>query len=169
MRRIDGWSLKELLIVIGLIVLFAALIYPVVQLVRYRSYESRCRANLWNCALKYQELKDQGYKGAELRRQLLWWMSDNPQVGSCPMTGIGYTCITVFSTHHIENETWEDNREVIVRCHCHPDFRRGYKMTPDCLVTIPPGTGPAAWFLSAVERGNHISVEYAPDIVRVQR
>jgi type II secretory pathway pseudopilin PulG len=169
MRRIDGWSLKELLIVIGLIVLLAALVYPVVQLARYRSYEARCRANLWNCALKYQELKDQGYKGRELRRQLLWWMSDNPQVGSCPMTGHSYITITDFSPLHIGNEVWEANREVIVLCHCHPDLRRGYKLTSDCAVTIPQGQGPACWFLSAVERGNHISVEYAPDIVRVQR
>ncbi len=165
---------------IGLIVLLAALLYPIVQIVRYRSYEIKCRANLWNIMLKYEDFKSQGYKGQELRRQVMYFVEDHPEVGRCPLTGREYTVLTILNQHRIltkytqhripPGDIWVDNPEVIVSCSCHVDPKKRYKME-GCLRKLLrlDQEEPDTWYLSGVDRGGQLSVEYAPDIVaRVQ-
>ncbi len=168
MRSQRGWTLKEFLIVIGVIMLLAALVYPIIQIARYRSYETKCRANLWNIMLKYQAFKDEGYKGQELRRQTMFYAQEHPEVGKCPLTGEEYVILTILGSHEMGDELWMDNPEVVVACPCHLDPKRKYKME-GCTRVAAPGEPYDTWQLSGVDRGSHVSVEYAPDMVRIQR
>ncbi len=167
MRRYSGWTLKETLIAVGVIVLLVALLFPVVQVVRYRAYETKCRANLWNIVLKYDDFKSQGYKGKELRKQVLFFVEDNPDIGRCPLSGEEYIVITEQGIQNHFGESWTHNPDVIVFCSCHVDPKKQYQME-NCVRVIRNDEAPETWYLSGTDRDGKIEVRYAPHIVRVQ-
>ncbi len=169
MRRYSGWTLKETLIAVGVIVLLVALLFPVVQVVRYRAYETKCRANLWNIMLVYDELKNKGYRGEELRKKILNFIADNPEIGRCPMTGVGYVSLSILSQHQVGEDIWMDNPQVVVSCSCHTDPKKRYVVEENCTRIIRHDGALDTWFLSGVDRNGELSVEYAPDIVKIKR
>jgi type II secretory pathway pseudopilin PulG len=83
-----GWTLKELLIVIGIMALLAALIYPVYRIARYRALEARCRANLWAIYLKYKQLKSEYRPGTpEFKKAFMDWINHSPESHLyCPLS-----------------------------------------------------------------------------------
>jgi len=82
-----GFTLKHLIVVIALIVLISAIIYPVFQIVRYRVLEARCRANLWAIVVKYNLMKQQNGGKVDIKafRQ---WLHESPEseaIRFCPL------------------------------------------------------------------------------------
>jgi prepilin-type N-terminal cleavage/methylation domain-containing protein len=57
-RATGGFSLIELLVVIGIIVILAAILYPVFQSVREKARQAQCRSNLHQIALAMREYRD---------------------------------------------------------------------------------------------------------------
>lgn len=57
--RTYGFTLKQLLVVLVIIAALAALLFPAVQMARYRVLEAKCRANLWTIYTKYKLIRMQ--------------------------------------------------------------------------------------------------------------
>lgn len=84
---VRGFSLKQLLVVVAIIVALAVLVFPLISIVRYRVLETRCRANLWAILVKYKSLKEQN-KGKVEWEQLEEWLFGSPETVSirfCPL------------------------------------------------------------------------------------
>jgi type II secretory pathway pseudopilin PulG len=92
--RQSGWTLKQLLVVLAIIALLAALLFPVVQIVRYRLLEVRCRANLWAIYTKYRLIKMEhgGRWNAEAAKEFWQWINspEGVKVLYCPLSGEEY-------------------------------------------------------------------------------
>lgn len=89
-----GWTLKQLLVVLAIVAALVALLFPVVQLVRYRVLEAKCRANLWAIYTKYKLLKIQngGRWDVETAKEFRRWLlsPEGLKVISCPLSGEPY-------------------------------------------------------------------------------
>jgi prepilin-type N-terminal cleavage/methylation domain-containing protein len=59
MRARNGFTLVELLVVIGIIVILAAILYPVFGSVREKARQAACRANLHQIAIAMKQYRDQ--------------------------------------------------------------------------------------------------------------
>jgi len=97
--RQSGWTLKQLLVVLAIIALLAALLFPVVQIVRYRLLEARCRANLWAIYTKYRLIKMEhgGRWNVEAAKELHEWIysreglqGERREMFFCPLSGEFY-------------------------------------------------------------------------------
>ncbi len=93
-----GWSLKQLLVVLAIMVMLAALVFPVFQIVRYRVLEAKCRANLWAIYTEYKLLKirNGGRWDSNTAKELNQWLiSQGPEILRCPLSGDNYNIVAL--------------------------------------------------------------------------
>lgn len=128
-----GWTLKETLVVLGLLILIAVLVYPVYQIWRQRTLEARCRANLWAIYLKYTELKSNYRVGSpQFCRAFDEWSetAEAQKVLYCPLGQVPYILnrYTIRPAEHVLESPREvflrirvpiDHRELVAFCDCH--------------------------------------------------
>ena len=92
--RGNGFTLKQLLVVLVIIVALAALLFLVVQMVRYRVLEARCRANLWTIYTKYKLIRMQNndrWDEEAMKEFRMWRLSpEGLKVIQCPLSGEYY-------------------------------------------------------------------------------
>lgn len=122
-----GVTLKELLVVVAIIALLLGLLFPIGRIVRYRTLEARCRANMIAIMAKYQELRQQHRDRWNARHALNRWLQRDPEgikVGFCPLAQKGYGLYTVnggavyrnVDIHHLVPCS---NPEIVLQCYCH--------------------------------------------------
>ena len=101
--RKRGWTLKEILVVLVIIAALAALLYPVVQIVRYRVLEAKCRSNLWAIYTKYKLMKAQngGRWDRAIAQEFKQWLvsPEGLKVMFCPLSGEAYYVIPTRYAH----------------------------------------------------------------------
>ncbi|GBC92370.1 hypothetical protein HRbin15_00838 [bacterium HR15] len=92
-----GFTLKQLLVVLVIIAALAALLFPVVQIVRYRVLEAKCRANLWTIYMKYKLIRMQNndrWDEEAIKEFRMWRLSpEGLKVIKCPLSGEYYGII----------------------------------------------------------------------------
>jgi type II secretory pathway pseudopilin PulG len=166
--RHQGWTLKELLIVIVILIALLALLYPVYQIVRYRSLEAKCRANLWAIYTKYKLLKMEngGRWDKKVAHELHKWLHspEGLKVYLCPLSGEPYTVPPVHRVINYEEPyliaRLEKGINLYVRdhlvayCDCHTNPPR-----PRCGAPYVAG----ACVLSVLDIGDG-KIEYGFDI-----
>ncbi len=165
-----GLTLKELLIVITIVALLAALIYPLYQIARYRALEARCRANLWAIYLKYKQLKNEYKPGTpKFKRAFMEWINRSPEARNviyCPLNTGGELHMYRFNTRTMEPTRYAnltgvridrlptERVELVAYCRCHRQ-----PPTTDCVES----RGPDEKFLAVFDIGDGV-VRYArPD------
>lgn len=151
--RQAGLSLKQLLVVLLIIVALAALLFPVVQMVRYRALEAKCRANLWAIYMKYKMLKIQnnGRWDAHTARELERWLvtPEGLKVLFCPLSGEDYSVIATrpawasgdpYLAATNNKFSTRIRKDIVAQCPCHtrpprPRCGRPY-VGPACELSV---------------------------------
>jgi len=172
--RQSGWTLKQLLVVLAIIALLAALLFPVVQIVRYRLLEARCRANLWAIYTKYRLIKMEhgGRWNAEAAKELQEWIysPEGLKVYFCPLSGESYSILSAFPRRFTNNRdpyllsdldefSVYHREDVVATCQCHtrpprPRCGRPY-VGPACqLAVLDVGDGKMEYTFTMYTKNN---------------
>lgn len=147
--RLRGLTLKELIVVIAILVLLAAVLYPVGINIRYRALETKCRANLSALGSWYNAQLSAGIKMDRVKIQLFLYFDPEGQKIRCPLSGKSYTILPADGQPIIEGPGYvlRKDQRILAYCpwHIHPAARnriRGYN--PDGQPIIM-GTGQDRW------------------------
>lgn len=148
MRRL-GFTLKQVLAAIGIILLLVGLTVPVGMIVRARALEAKCRANLAALGAWYNSQLATGQRVGYLQVKQFLLHDPAGKKLRCPLSGRIYNILPAEVQPVLDGEEFilrkNPNTLAYCECHIHPSARSqivGYN--PDGT-PIVQGTGHSRW------------------------
>jgi type II secretory pathway pseudopilin PulG len=143
----SGFTLKESIVAILIIILIAGLLYPVFLIARSRASEAQCRANLaalWT----WYSTQSAGEKVDRVKLQLFLYTHPEGKKIRCPLSGKAYELLPADGQPYVEGPDYilRINPYILAYCehHIHPSARErvGYNSNG---TTYTIGTGADRW------------------------
>jgi type II secretory pathway pseudopilin PulG len=166
----SGFTLKESIVAILIIILIAGLLYPVFLIARSRASEAQCRANLAALWTWYSTQQSAGEKVDRVKLQLFLYTHPEGKKIRCPLSGKAYELLPADGQPYVECPDYilRKNPHILAYCpyHVHPSAQiAGYN--PDGTPYIM-GSGADKWdnpvYLTIYKDGQ---VKYA-DVYQVE-
>ncbi|GIV05817.1 MAG: hypothetical protein KatS3mg016_1392 [Fimbriimonadales bacterium] len=169
--RTKGFTLKEFLVAILIMILIIGLLYPAFLITRSRVSEAKCRANLLALWTWYNTKQALGEKVNNTNIRLFLFLHPDGQKMRCPLSGKAYSTLPADGQPFVEGPDYilRKNPHILAYCpwHIHPSAKvTGYN--PDGT-PIVMGTGSDRWdnpvYLAVYKNGQ---VKYV-DVYQVER
>lgn len=167
----SGFTLKESIVAILIIILIAGLLYPVFLIARSRALEAQCRANLVALWTWYHAQQASGEKVTNRKLRLFLFTHPEGKKIRCPLSGRAYETLPADMQPFVEGPGYilRINPYILAYCehHIHPSARErvGYNSNG---TTYTIGTGADRWddpvYLTIYKDGQ---VKYA-DVYQVE-
>jgi type II secretory pathway pseudopilin PulG len=144
----SGFTLKESIVAILIIILIAGLLYPVFLIARSRASEAQCRANLAALWTWYSTQQSAGEKVDRVKLQLFLYTHPEGKKIRCPLSGKAYELLPADGQPYVEGPDYilRKNPHILAYCehHIHPSARErvGYNSNG---TTYTIGTGADRW------------------------
>jgi type II secretory pathway pseudopilin PulG len=167
----SGFTLKESIVAILIIILIAGLLYPVFLIARSRASEAQCRANLAALWTWYSTQQSAGEKVDRVKLQLFLYTHPEGKKIRCPLSGKAYELLPADGQPYVEGPDYilRKNPHILAYCehHIHPSARERVGYNPNGT-TYTIGTGADRWddpvYLTIYKDGQ---VKYA-DVYQVE-